>query len=52
MKSEADEMKFEADDAFFHVHLDHVQLKSVARLCDNLWVCHLVAKFELCKNLN
>ena len=28
MKSEADEMKFEADDAFFHVHLDHVQPKS------------------------
>ena len=46
------EMLSEADDAFLHVHLDHVQLKSVARLHNNLQVTRLVAKLKLCKNLS
>ena len=25
---------------------------TVIRLCENFWVSHLVAKFELCKNLS
>ena len=46
------EMMYEADDAFLHVHLGHVQLKSVARLHNNLQVTRLVAKLKLCKNLS
>ena len=42
-----------ADDAFFHVHLDHAAAKiMVTRLRDNFQVSHLVAKFELYKNLS
>ena len=34
-------------------YLDHAAAKiMVARLCDNFQVSHLVAKFELCKNLS
>ena len=43
----------EADDAFLCVHLDHAAAEiTVARLSDNFQVSHLVAKFELCKNLS
>ena len=47
------EMLSEADDVFLHVHLDHAAAEiTVASLHDNFWVNHLVAKFELCKNLS
>ena len=47
------EMLSEGDDAFLHVHLDHSAVEiAVAKLRNNFWVSHLVAKFELCKNLN
>ena len=43
----------EADDAFLHVHLDHVAAKiMIARLRNNFLVSHLVAEFKLCKNLS
>ena len=46
-------MMSEVDDAFLHVHLDHTAAEiMVARLHNNFWVSHLVAKFELCKNLS
>ena len=46
-------MMSEADDAFLHVHLDHAAAEiTFAILRDNFWVSHLVAKFELCKNLS
>ena len=46
-------MMHEADDAFLCVRLDHAAARiTVARLSDNFQVSHLVAKFELCKNLS
>ena len=46
-------MMFEADDVFLHVNVDHAAAEiTVARLPDNFRVSHLVAKFELCKNLS
>ena len=40
----------EHDNVFFHVHLDHMQLKSW--LCDNFWVGEFGCKIELRKNLS
>ena len=50
---EWDDIISEAGDAFLRVNLDYAAAKITGtRLHDNFQVSHLVAKFELCKNLS